>query len=112
MHIAVMVAAILIFLKYKGDGSIKSALVIFLSGFAVFLVFPALVTWLVEKTQDPLPIFGKVGIATTDLIPNGKISIKGGTVEAVSVDGVISEGEKIQIVSVKAGKACVRRAKT
>lgn len=62
-----------------------------------------------EGTNDYIYLKDKLGIATTDLKPTGKININEEILDAYADGFYISKGEGIKVVDVRGGKVTVRR---
>ena len=69
------------------------------------------ITARVDSTpQEKGIIPGSQGIATSRLNPMGKARISGVDIEAVSRDGIISAGQKVEVISTEDGKIVVKKA--
>lgn len=51
---------------------------------------------------------GRVGVAITDMLPNGTIKIDGEKLDAVSSGGVIDRGQRVEVFRTDSGKLHVR----
>jgi len=78
------------------------------SGFFTFAVTKAIKARLAKPTTGMEGLIGEIGIATTGLTPEGKISIHGEFWNAYS-DQPVDPGEKVQVIGVKNLKLKVKK---
>lgn len=69
----------------------------------------AVSTGISEGTMDYTMLIDKLGIASTDLRPVGKINIDGEIFDAQAESFYISKGEGIKVIDIEGGKITVRR---
>lgn len=69
----------------------------------------AVSTGMSEGTADYSYLKGKIGVATTDLKPTGKINIDDEVVDAYAEGFFISKGEGIKVTEISGGRISVRR---
>lgn len=81
-----------------------------------FLLFDALEIWIwlrwrKQKSITGVESFvGKIGTATTNLQPEGRVRVAGQDWKAESIDGPIGAGEEIEVTGNESIKLIVRRA--
>jgi membrane-bound serine protease (ClpP class) len=78
------------------------------AGFFMFALTKAIQARLTKPTTGMEGLVGEIGVASTAIAPEGKISIHGEFWNAMS-DQNVEKGEKVQVVSVKDLKLKVRR---
>jgi len=62
------------------------------------------------QTDDPRrELIGRVGIATSKMLPAGAVQIDGQLLDAISHGTAIDEGEQVVVIEVKANRVVVRR---
>lgn len=81
-----------------------------------FLLFDALEIWIWLRRRKQKSItgvesfIGKIGTATTNLQPEGRVRVAGQDWKAESIDGPIGAGEEIEVTGNESIKLIVRRA--
>lgn len=61
-----------------------------------------------QRHQKLKSLPGQVGIAKTDLLPNGTIEIRGEKFDAVAASGAIDSGEAVEVIRIETGKIHVK----
>ncbi|MFA7493565.1 MAG: NfeD family protein [Proteiniphilum sp.] len=95
-----MFRALMVVLGGTGMGLV---LIIYLSGRIGkpgFLQFAALHTdqeGYLSVSMEPLSLVGKIGVATTDLRPSGRINVEGELYDALSLKGFIDKGDEVVV---------------
>ncbi len=113
----------------KGDGNPFAQIfaIIFIETLAVFVAFMILILtvkkgWMyhtphedsgalsLSEAGEHVRLYGKLGVALTDLAPDGKVNIGGVVVEATTDGFYIKCGEGIRVVNVEGNSIGVERA--
>jgi len=82
--------------------------VFLVTGFAVFVIRKAVAVHRIKPVSGKEGLVGEKGVADSDIMPEGKVIIRGEYWDAWS-DNPISQGEKISVVSVEGMKVKVEK---
>jgi membrane-bound serine protease (ClpP class) len=62
-----------------------------------------------EKAKPDDPLLGQVGIATTNLLPGGRIEVDGELVDVVTRGEPVDRGDTVEVIETHANRVVVRR---